>query len=195
MKLILVRHGETEWNIKHLVQGGADVPLNRKGREQAKKVSLLLKKEPIDVIYCSPSKRTRQTAAEILKFHRVPVFYSSLIKERSFGKMEGMHRDEYRKIRESSGVPAYLYRPPGGENYADVQKRVKRFLSLIKRKHKKHTVVVVSHGGVIRTIVTTLEKKPLERVYDIEYHNASVSVIELDGKTLKIHYLNSTEHL
>jgi broad specificity phosphatase PhoE len=196
MKLILVRHGETEWNVKHRIQGESDISLNKKGRKQAKRVGLLLKKEPVDIIYCSPARRARQTAAEIRRFHRVPVIYSSLIKERNFGKFEGMHRDEFRKIREESGLPAYLYRPPGGENYADVQKRVKKVLSTIMKKHGSHTLVAVSHGGVIRTLVTVLAKKPLASVYDLEYHNASVSIIELrPGSHPKVHYLNSTEHL
>ncbi|MCJ7817197.1 MAG: histidine phosphatase family protein [Candidatus Aenigmarchaeota archaeon] len=196
MKLILVRHGETEWNVKGRVQGQADIALNRKGLEQAKKVGFRLKKEPIDVIYCSYMKRTRQTAASITRFHKVPVIYSNLIKERNFGKLEGMHTDEYRRIREESGLPFHLYRPLGGENYIDLEKRVKKFLAMIKKKHSKQTVVVVSHGGVIRTFITVITKKPLAAVHEIEQHNASVNVIELSpGRQPKIHYLNSTEHL
>jgi alpha-ribazole phosphatase len=196
MKLILVRHGETEWNVKGRVQGQADIALNRKGLEQAKKVGFRLKKEPIDVIYCSYMKRTRQTAASITRFHKVPVVYSNLIKERNFGKLEGMDTDEYRRIRDESGLPFHLYRPPGGENYTDLEKRVKKFLTMLKKKHSKQTVVVVSHGGVIRTFITLITKRPLADVHEIEQHNASVNVIELiPGRQPKIHYLNSTGHL
>lgn len=197
MKLILVRHGETEWNVQHRVQGSVDVPLNRAGREQAKKVGMRLKSEPIDVIYCSTAKRAKQTAAAIKRFHKAAIIYTNLINERKFGKMEGMYRDEYKKIRDESGLSAYLFRPAGGgENYVDIRKRVKKILALIKKKHRKQTVIVVSHGGIIRTFVTILTKKPFENIYDIEHHNASISMIELKpGSPPKVHYLNSTEHL
>jgi len=196
MKLILVRHGETEWNIKHRVQGSRDIPLNRKGLEQAKKAGLRLKNEPIDIIYSSGMRRAMQTAAAIRRFHKVPVRYSSLIKERDFGKLEGMHRDKYRRIREQSGLPFHLYRPPGGENYVDVSRRVRKFLAMIRKKHSRETVAVVSHGGIIRTFITLITKRPLVNVHEIEQHNAAVNIIELrPGSPPKIHYLNSTEHL
>ncbi|MCX6814963.1 MAG: histidine phosphatase family protein [Candidatus Aenigmarchaeota archaeon] len=196
MKLILVRHGETEWNATGRVQGEADIPLNRKGLEQAKKVSARLKTEPIDIIYSSSMKRARQTTEAIMKFHKVPIRYSNLLRERKFGKLGGMPNEEYRRIREKEGIEFHLFRPPGGENYVDLQKRVKKFLAMIRKEHGSQTVVVVSHGGVIRTIITILTKRPLANVHEIEQHNASINVIELrSGSPPKIHYLNSTEHL
>jgi broad specificity phosphatase PhoE len=197
MKLILVRHGETEWNARHINQGRIDIPLNKKGREQARKVAIRLRSEQIDIIYSSNLKRAKHTAIEAAKFHKAPVRYSNLITERKFGKLEGMLREEYKKIVEKSGIPKYLYRPPGGgENYMDIQKRVKKFLAMIKKKHANETVLVVSHQGIIRTFITILTKKPIHTVYEIEQNTAGVSVIELKrGSPPKIHYLNSTEHL
>jgi broad specificity phosphatase PhoE len=196
MKLILVRHGETEWNVRHRVQGEADIPLNRKGLGQARKVGLRLKSEQIDIIYSSSMKRARQTTNAIVKFHKVPVVYSDMIRERRFGKLGGLPSEEYRRIREQSGLPFHLYRPPGGENYVDLQKRVRRFLATIKKKHGKLTVLVVSHGGIIRTTIATLTQRPLASVHEIEQHNTAVNVIELKpGSPPKVHYLNSTEHL
>lgn len=197
MKLILVRHGETEWNVRHLNQGRIDIPLNKKGREQARKLALHMRSDSIDIIYSSDLKRAKHTALEIAKFHKAPVRYSDLISERKFGKMEGMLREEYKKIVEKSGIPAHLYRPPGGgENYIDIRKRVRKFLAMIRKKHSKQTVLVVSHQGIIRTFITILTKKPLSSIYEIEQHTTAVNVIELRrGYPPKIHYLNSTEHL
>jgi broad specificity phosphatase PhoE len=196
MRLILVRHGETDWNVRHLVQGHKGVPLNRRGLVQAKKAALRLKAEPIDVIYSSDLKRARQTALEIAKFHKATVRYTRLIRERKFGKMEGISQEEYWKLRDGSGLPKYLYRPPGGENYMDIRKRVRRFLAMIRKRHGKQTVLVVSHGGLIRTIVAIVTKKNFREIYEIEHHNASISIMELRrGSPTKIHYLNSTEHL
>ena len=197
MKLILVRHGETDSNVQEIVQGQLPVPLNSRGFEQAKKVGLRLKTEKIDVIYSSDLKRAKQTAAEIARFHKIPLIYSVLLRERKFGRLEGMPSEEYKKLRASSGIPRHLYRPPGGESYSDVSKRVRGFLSMIKKRHENENVLLVSHGGVLRIFVALLTKKPLKEVFDIEAHkNTAVSVIELRrGSPPKIHYLNSTEHL
>ena len=196
MKLIFVRHGETEWNIKELVQGHKDIPLNIKGMEQAEKVAIRLKSEPIDAIYSSDLRRARQTAEAIAKFHSIPIRYDRLLRERGFGKMEGMPAEDFRKARECSGLPRHLYRPPGGENYSDLQKRVRRFLSEIKPRHPKENVLVVAHGGIIRTFIVTITKKSLENLHEIEQNNTAVNVIEISrGLPAKVHYLNSTEHL
>jgi broad specificity phosphatase PhoE len=195
MKLILVRHGETDWNLQQRVQGSVNTPLNRKGLEQARKVALRLKNEKIDAIYSSDLKRAKQTADAIAKPHKIPVKTDNLLRERSFGKMEGMLRDEYYKIRSKSGL-THLFRPPGGENYVDVAKRARRFISAIKKRHMKGTIVVVSHGILIRTMISILTKSPLKNAHEIEQHNTAVNVIELNaGSPPKVHYLNSTEHL
>jgi len=197
MKLILVRHGETDSNVQEVVQGQLPVPLNSKGLEQARKVGLRLKAEKIDVIYSSDLERAKQTTAEIARFHKIPLIYSVLLRERKFGKLEGMPSSEYKKLRDSSGLQRHLYRPPRGESYSDIDKRVKRFLSMIRKKHENQNVLIVSHGGVIRIFVALLTKRPLEKIFDLEMHrNTAVSVIELTrGSPPKIHYLNSTEHL
>ncbi len=196
MRLILVRHGETDWNVQHRVQGWIDVPLNQKGRTQAKKVALRLQNEHIGAIYSSDLKRAKYTALEIARHHKLPVKPTKLLRERNFGKLEGFPRDEYRKVRENSGIPYHLYKPPGGESYLDVSKRTRKFLAEIKKKHSNQAVLVVAHGIVIRVLISLLTKSPLEKAHEIEQHNAAVSVIELKrGYPPKVHYLNSTEHL
>ena len=196
MKLILVRHGETDWNLKERI-GGEGVPLNKEGIGQARKVGLRLKNERIDAIYSSDMKRAKQTAEEIAKFHGIPIVQSKLIRERAFGKLEGLTAKEHRELREASGLPKHLYRPPGGENYTDIAKRVREFLAQIRRKHGNENVIVVTHAAVIRSFINILAGKPLESIFDMERHeNTAVSVIELmPGTPPKIHYLNSTEHL
>ena len=196
MKLILVRHGETDWNLNDRIQGILDIPLNSKGLDQARKAGLRLSNEKIDAIYCSPMERAKQTAAEIAKFHDVPIEYNDLISEKNFGEMEGMDRVEYKKIRDNSGIPYHLFTPPQGENYVDVRERLEKFYSSIKEKHAGHTVLVVSHGGVIRTLITLLMKRSIESVKELKQSNAAISVLEINGSSVpRIHYQNSTEHL
>jgi len=196
MRIIFVRHGETDWNLEGRVQGNANVPLNRKGLEQAKRVAVRLKNEKIDAIYSSDLERARQTAIEIAKYHKAKVRCSILLRERKFGELEGMPAQDYKKIRDETGIPKYLYRPPGGENYPDLQKRAEKFLSMIKKKHPGQNILVVSHGGVIRTFISVLAKKHISCAPEIEQRNTAVNVIEIRrGSPPKVHCLNCTEHL
>ena len=86
MRLIIVRHGQTDYNVKRIAQGQLNNPLNETGMEQARKVAKRLKDEKIDVVYCSDLKRTRMTAEEIMKHHPdVPVHYVKEIREMDMG--------------------------------------------------------------------------------------------------------------
>jgi len=195
MRIIFVRHGETDWNLEGRVQGNANVPLNRKGLEQAKRVAVRLKNEKIDAIYSSDLERARQTANEIAKYHKAKVRCSKFLRERKFGELEGMLNSGYKKIRDESGLPKYLYRPPGGENYPDLQKRAEKFLAAIKKRPGQN-ILVVSHGGVIRTFISVLTKKHISLAPEIEQRNTAVNVIEIRrGSPPKVHCMNSTEHL
>lgn len=88
MKLYLVRHGETSWNIGRKVQGQTDIPLNETGVRQAEKVREELKDEVFGVCYCSPLMRARRTA-EIVVDGRVEIVIDDNLKERGFGELEG----------------------------------------------------------------------------------------------------------
>ncbi len=89
MRLIIIRHGETHANAKHIVQGHLNSRLNKKGMAQAKKIGLRLKGEKIDVIFSSDLTRARQTASEIGRFHKAPIHYVKQIRERNAGIFEG----------------------------------------------------------------------------------------------------------
>lgn len=88
MKLYLVRHGQTDWNLKHKEQGQVDIPPNETGIEQAKNLRTKLKSYDFDICYCSPLKRAAQTAEIAVNSHTNIVFVDDL-KERSFSELEG----------------------------------------------------------------------------------------------------------
>ena len=90
MNLYVVRHGQTDWNINHMILGKTDIELNEKGKKQAEEVSKKLEKEKIDLIISSPLKRTKQTAEIINKNKNIPIIYDSRIQERNFGEFEGL---------------------------------------------------------------------------------------------------------
>ena len=89
MAILMIRHGETDWNVAKKVQGKADIPLNENGIEQAKTARQKLKNEKIDIIICSPLKRARQTAEIINAEIQCPILYEEGITERDFGEFEG----------------------------------------------------------------------------------------------------------
>ena len=95
MRLLVVRHGRTDWNDLKKVQGLADIELNETGKMQAKEVAKSLEDENIDLIICSPLKRTRQTASIINEEKNIDIIYDDRIKERDFGEFEGMSNTEF----------------------------------------------------------------------------------------------------
>lgn len=196
MKLIFVRHGETEQNKEARVQGQQDTKLNRKGIAQARLLARRLKDEKIDTIFCSDLLRARQTAKEIMKHHNVPIKYDKLLRERSFGVLGGKTFEEYRVHREKAKKERYNFRPMGGENFYDLKRRVRKFLKKIYPKYKNKTVLVVAHGGVNRAFLNIFMKKPIKNVLDVDQRNTCVNIIEIPqkGKAL-IHVINCTKHL
>ena len=88
--LYIMRHGKTDWNEQHKLQGRTDVPLNADGRKMAENARELYKDINFDICYCSPLSRARETAEIFLKGRNVPIIYDDRLKEMSFGVYEGM---------------------------------------------------------------------------------------------------------
>ena len=155
IRIILARHGETEWNRQGIFQGRSDVPLNRQGRAEARALAEALKKEPISAIYSSPLVRARETAQFVRKCHpavslvEVPGFV-----EMDLGDFEGMQAadwaeqfPEFRKIWQDK--PASL-KMPGGECLLEVQNRAVNTINRIAKQHSQgETLLVCSHNFVI----------------------------------------------
>lgn len=198
MKLLLVRHGETDHNVAGILQGHGRMPLNATGRRQAQHVAERLRKEKIDVAYVSDLPRTRETADIILVFHpETKVVYTKELRERHYGIFEGKTGIEMKTNWEQSGVPFEKYKPNGGESPLEVQRRIVRFYEKIVQKHHRGTVLWVSHGGVIRAILSALEKQPWTIETHEKYHppNCALTVLEIDEQQQhRITVLNSVEH-
>lgn len=146
MKLLFVRHGQTDWNVKKLAQGQKDIMLNDTGIEQAKTVREKLKFENIDAIFSSPLKRAAITARIINEYHNLQIDYTDFLKERNFGPLEGnsFNDDEWYKCWNYDMNTEY----ENGECVQDFFKRIHIFLDEIAEKYAGKTVLLVSHGGV-----------------------------------------------
>ena len=195
MKLIIVRHGETGHNASGTVQGHTQSKLNEKGLDQIRRVAERLKTERIDAIFSSDLDRCSVTAREIAKFHSIPLIHTPELRELSYGVWEGKPIAEFRSTRENSGLSRHKFRPEGGENYEDAKIRIEHFLKKLETSHKGKTVLLVTHGALIRVFLSVLLKKPLDAFMDITIGNTAVSIVEIGDKDHKTHLINDVGHL
>ena len=193
MKLYFVRHPETEFNKKKLVQGSTDSPITKRGMQQLKKLTLRLRKEDFDEIISSPSIRALTTAETINKYHNLKIKVEPLIRERDYGIYEG--KKESSCIWETVNAPWHLLKPKNGESPNDVFQRAKKFLQKIKNSnHEK--ILVSSHGRILSMIFGILKNLKIEKTKDIKPKNTSLTIVELkkDG-TAKFLLFDSVKHL
>ncbi|MGI5858739.1 MAG: alpha-ribazole phosphatase [Tepidanaerobacteraceae bacterium] len=204
-RFFLVRHGETIWNRERKYQGQSDVPLTDEGRIQARSLSERLKDEKIDVIYASDLGRTIETAEIISEHHGLEVVPASLMRELSFGIWEGMTYDEiiqkwakeYNKWQDDP----YNEKPPEGETLSELCERISKFLMKAAQDHPDGRILVVSHAGPIRAILSVLLNLKQDFFWKFKISNTSLTIIEYDGlKQLSdsdafIVTVNDTHHL
>ena len=149
MKLYLVRHGETSWNIERKVQGQTDIPLNETGVRQAEKVREELKDEVFDACYCSPLMRARRTA-EIVTDGRVEIVIDDNLKERSFGELEGTDSAHWKIDGFSRVLNTNEF---GIEPVRDVLARAGEFLRRVKAENSDEAkILVVGHGTLLKML-------------------------------------------
>lgn len=196
MRLILVRHGQTEENVAKINQGHMPGKLTKQGIEQTKKLALRLKDEKIDKIFVSDLKRCIDTAAEIIKFHpKAEVTYEPAVREQHLGIFEGKPYGTMGKAAAAAGVDPYELKPEGGESFQELRKRISTFMEkLIKTEHDK-TVLIVSHGGPISQFLIHYFKAPHEKWDEYTHLNCAVTILEIDEKGHKIHALRCVKHL
>jgi alpha-ribazole phosphatase/probable phosphoglycerate mutase len=150
-RVLLVRHGATEWNETKRAQGQADIALNEQGRRQADEVARRLRSRRIDAVYSSDLQRAVDTARTIAETHGLQVATDPAFREIDQGEWEGLHVDEIRKRwPELWGEARHYSSRPGGESPADVRSRALAALTRAVTSDPDGTIVVVSHGGTIR---------------------------------------------
>ena len=139
--LLLVRHGETDWNAERRWQGHADVPLNARGRDQAETLAEQLGGEDIDAIYSSDLSRARDTALAVARRLHLPVVVDPDLREVDVGAIEGLTAEEARAFDGWQGEPI--------EQHSE---RVLRAVRRIAEAHPYGRVLVVTHGGSMRRV-------------------------------------------
>ena len=153
MRLCLVRHGETDWNRAHRIQGWTDIALNEEGLAQARASALELAPEHFDAIYSSTLLRARVTAEHLAAPHRLPLRLDERLRERHLGLLQGLCKREiaalYPEVHAFMAERRPQYQPPSGESLPRFRARVEAWLLELVTRHPGETVLAVSHGGVL----------------------------------------------
>jgi broad specificity phosphatase PhoE len=200
MRLILVRHGETEANAREINEGHSPGKLTAKGKRQAKLVGMRLRDEKIDKIYVSDLKRTVDTASEIIRHHpKARVVYEPLLRERNQGVLEKSPYGTFSRIVKERGENVLDFKPEGGESINEVKHRIGRFLDRIMKRDKDKTILLVTHGGVIVNMLIKLLRIPEEgdNYKSLLPQNTAVTIIAVDSKGKKntLETFNCVKHL
>jgi alpha-ribazole phosphatase len=198
-KLILVRHGQTVWNKELKYQGHTDIELSAEGQQQAELVADRLKDEKVAAVYSSDLTRAFVTAQTIAGRHNLPVTTIPELRELKFGEWEGL---TYKAI--SEGWPAemgLLYthtdevQIPGGETFRELKDRAAGAVAKLIEQHRNETIVVVSHGGTIRTILCETLDIHLNHLWDIKQDNTAVNIVEYYDERTIVALVNDSHHL
>jgi alpha-ribazole phosphatase len=185
-RLCLVRHGQTDWNLEGRYQGQSDVPLNEKGRAQARILARQLQGQSFDAIYTSDLQRAKETAEIISAFVHAPVLTEPRLREIDQGKWEGqlveVIKARYAELWRQRSVDPASVRPPGGETVEEVAQRVHGALDDIIATHPNARVLIVSHGLALATIICKVRRIPMGQAYSVIPENAEPIWVEWDKR-------------
>jgi probable phosphoglycerate mutase len=195
-RVYLVRHGRTDWNAQARIQGHHQTSLNDAGRRQARRVAAYLKSRGIEFLYSSDLDRARQTAEAIAEATGLSIETTPALRERDFGPLTGLLIAEARRKRDGAAAAAGGTDPrlpaewsvvdtwgaiEGVEGEAKMSERVWGFLRPMAERHAGRTVLVVTHGGVLRTVMYGVLGIEPGKPWRCTLENTAVNLFEVDG--------------
>lgn len=196
MKIYILRHGETPWNRLKKLQGSTDISLNEKGIEYAELTREGFAREGLvfDHAFVSPLSRAKETADIILMHRGVPAVVDSGLTEMNFGTIEGMCIDDTQDRAHFPNAYACFYDtekyvPEGkGETFEQVHERIRHFIQkqLVPLEEIAEHVLVVCHGGILRTFLSVAEHKDLKDFWNVYQPNCCVNVFEMKHGELNV---------
>ncbi len=187
-KLILIRHGESLWNLENRFTGWTDVPLTPKGEEEAKSAGVKLRGTKIDVAYTSALTRAQRTLKLIMEEMplSVPVIKDQALNERHYGDLQGLNKADTAKRYGAEQVHiwrrSYDIAPPNGESLKDTAARTLPFFerAIMGDLKQGKNVLVVAHGNSNRSIVMALDKLDEKQVTELNLATGVPVVYEID---------------
>lgn len=181
MSEYFVRHGQTDWNLEHKIQGSIDIELNESGKKQAMEMQEKLKDVHFDAIFCSPLVRAKETAEIIAELHKdTPLIIADELRERNFGEFEGKHNNgDYYGLWQYDNQST-----PKGETPKELEARIYPFLDKIRNKYKDKDILLVAHGG-IGLIIESYHKGVPESGDLLEYvvGNGELKIYDIENRS------------
>jgi 2,3-bisphosphoglycerate-dependent phosphoglycerate mutase len=179
-----------------VLHGHTCTGLANEGHGQALKVGTRLRTEHFDAAYVSDTQRAQETAAAILKHHVIPIHLDERLREMHMGALDGQPVDLFSQRLAEQGMAQLDFSPEGGETFTQLTNRVRSFYDEVCRTHAADAVLVVTHAGVIRTLLTLLTRTSPEESEHFQVNNTAVSIVEVaaDG-SVTLTLCNCTEHL
>jgi 2,3-bisphosphoglycerate-dependent phosphoglycerate mutase len=199
-KLVLIRHGESQWNLENRFTGWVDVPLSPKGIEEAKAAGKKLAGFKFDRAFSSVLARANETLRLVLEGigqTGIPIEKDKALNERMYGELQGLNKAETAKKFGDEQVKiwrrSYDVRPPGGESLKDTAERVLPYYDSRIRPYvlQGETILIAAHGNSLRALVMQLEQLTREQVLELNIPTGAPLLYELDnnGKVLSHRYL------
>ncbi len=200
LRIYLVRHGITSWNVEQRLQGHTDIPLTEEGILQAKHIADRLSVLALEAVWSSDLVRAYATADAIARRHGLYVNKTPLLRESGLGDWEGLTEAEIMQRGERDLWLAYrrdstAHRPPGGEPYQAVWDRLMEVRDRIVAAHPRGNVVIVGHGGSMRSLLTDALGAGIPGIRRLSLDNASLSLIERTADWTIVRFVNDTGHL
>ncbi|MBX3236237.1 MAG: 2,3-bisphosphoglycerate-dependent phosphoglycerate mutase [Nitrospiraceae bacterium] len=199
-KLVLIRHGESQWNLENRFTGWVDVPLSPKGVEEAKAAAQKLSGYRFDRAFSSVLARANETMRLILESlgqTTIPIEKDKALNERMYGELQGLNKAETAKKYGDEQVKiwrrSYDVRPPGGESLKDTAERVLPYYESRIKPYvlKGETILIAAHGNSLRALVMQLDQLTREQVLELNIPTGAPLLYEIDnsGKVLSHRYL------
>lgn len=202
-EIVLIRHGETDWNVERRLQGHLDIGLNARGRQQAAALADSLQQESFAAIVASDLERAIHTAQAIAATRDLSVEIVGAMRERCFGALEGLRHDEIR-VRLPDAYVAWKSRdvaaiyPPGkhvAESLTDFHARVVSAINGLVARFPGQKIAVVTHGGVLDSIYRAATGLALSEPRPVEIPNAGINRVMCEDSRIKIRTWGDVGHL
>jgi 2,3-bisphosphoglycerate-dependent phosphoglycerate mutase len=199
-RLVLLRHGESQWNLENRFTGWVDVPLSPRGIEEAKNAGNKLRSLTFDRAFTSVLQRANETLRLVLDAidqSNIPIEKDKALNERMYGDLQGLNKAETAKKYGEAQVKiwrrSYDVRPPGGESLKDTAERTLPYYERAIKPYllKGETILVTAHGNSLRALVMELEQLSREQVLELNIPTGAPLLYELDqtGKVVDHRYL------
>jgi len=197
-ELLLIRHGETQWNVAEVFRGRIDIELNETGIKQAELLATYLSKLKLEAIYSSPLKRALKTAETIARHHKLEVSIAPGLVDLDYGKWQGLAhqevKDKYPELYATWLEHPERVRMPQGESLDEVRRRAMGVVNDITMRHRG-TVVLVSHRVVNKVLICALLGLDNSHFWKIRQDTCGITTFTYDGRGFILTKHNDTCHL